>query len=220
MQRFARQSIGHTNCSNDAEQRLLARMSVFSGGCTLKPSRKSAAAIPSNTKTIMDLVTGLVARSLVVAEDGEQGTRYRLLETIRQYGEERLADLGETDQILAKHARFYASLSARASEKAYGPGQLACSRQIKLERDNILSALAYAVDTGEAKLAVEIVASHPHQLKAEGPTGDVLLMPALPVVDMPEAAQEPGYPLVLLVAAYNLQATETGTRTSDTAGKP
>jgi predicted ATPase len=191
---------------DDAEQRLLARMSVFSGGCTLQAIEDICSGDPVEREAVMDLVAGLVARSLVVAEDGDHGTRYRLLETIRQYGEERLADLGETDQLLATHARFYASLSARATEKAYGPGQLACTRLMKLERDNILSALAYAVDTGQAKLAVEIVASHPHQLKAEGPTGDVLLMPALPVVEMPEAAQEPGYPLVLVVAAYNLQA--------------
>ena len=118
----------------------------------------------------MDLVTGLVARSLVVAEDGEQGTRYRLLETIRQYGEERLADLGKTDQLLAKHARFYAPCPRVLAKRLTALDNWHALRQIKLERDNILSALAYAVDTGEAKLAVEIVASHPHQLKAEGPT--------------------------------------------------
>ena len=191
---------------DNAEQRLLARMAVFSGGCTLASIEDVCSGDPVEREAVMDLVAGLVARSLVVAEDGEQGTRYRLLETIRQYGEERLAAFGETDELLVRHARFYAALSARAAEIAYGPGQLASSRQVKLERDNILSALAYAVDSGDAKLAVEIVASHPHQLKAEGPTGDVLLMPALPVVDMPGAAQEPGYQLVLLVAAYNLQA--------------
>ena len=61
----------------------------------------------------MDLVAGLVARSLVVAEDGAQGTRYRLLETIRQYGEERLADWGETDTLVIRHAALlYRSLRA------------------------------------------------------------------------------------------------------------
>ena len=70
-------------------------------------------------------------------------------------------------------------------------------------------------------MAVQLVANHPLQSRAEGPTGDVLLMPALPVVDMPEAAQEPGYPLVLLVAAYRPASDgRLGLRSSDTAGKP
>ena len=98
----------------------------------------------------MDLVAGLVARSLVVAEDSDLGTRYRLLETIRQYGEERLAACGETEAVLLRHAAFYAEFSARAAEKTYGPDQLVWARQIKLERDNFLAALANAVDSGDA----------------------------------------------------------------------
>ena len=76
-----------------AEQRLLARMAVFSGGCTLEAIEEICSGDPVERDDVMDLVAGLVARSLVVAEDGDAGTRYRLLETIRQYGEERLADL-------------------------------------------------------------------------------------------------------------------------------
>ena len=73
------------------EQRLLARMAVFSGGCTLEAIEEVCSGDPVEREAVMDLVAGLVARSLVVAEDGGQGTQYRLLETIRQYGEERLA---------------------------------------------------------------------------------------------------------------------------------
>lgn len=109
--------------------------------------------------------------------------------------------------MVIRHAAFYTDLSARATENSYGTDQIVWARQIKLERDNILTALANAVDSGNAKLAVQIVASHPLQYKAEGPTGEVLAMPASPVVGMPGAAQEPGYPLVLLVQAYNAQAT-------------
>jgi hypothetical protein len=189
------------------EQRLLARMAVFSGGCPLGAIEEVCSGDPVEREAVMDLVAGLVARSLVIAEDGGRGTRYRLLETIRQYGEERLADWGETDTLVIRHAAFYTDLSARATENSYGTDQIVWARQIKLERDNILTALANAVDSGNAKLAVQIVASHPLQYKAEGPTGEVLAMPASPVVGMPGAAREPGYPLVLLVGAYNAQAT-------------
>ena len=61
-----------------------------------------------------------VARSIVVAEDRVLGTRYRLLETIRQYGEQRLADCQETETMLTQHAHYYADLSAYSAEKSYG----------------------------------------------------------------------------------------------------
>ena len=121
---------------DSAEQRLLARLAVFSGGCTLEAIEEVCSGDPVERDAVMDLVAGLVARSLVVAEDSDLGTRYRMLETIRQYGEERLADSGETDAVLLRHAAFYAQFSARAAEKTYGPDQLVWARQIKLERDN------------------------------------------------------------------------------------
>jgi predicted ATPase/class 3 adenylate cyclase len=190
-----------------AEQRLLARMSVFSGGCTLEAIEEVCSGEPVEREGVMDLVAGLVARSLVVAEDGDHGTRYRLLETIRQYGEERVADWAETDTLTIRHAEFYAELSARATKDSYGPEQLVWARKIKLDYDNIRAALSNAVDSGNAPLAVRLVAHQPHQEKAEGPTGEVLRIEAAPVLALPGAAEEPGYPLVLLTAAYNTQAT-------------
>ena len=74
-----------------AEQQLLARMAVFTGGCTLEAIEEVCTGDPVEREEVVDLVTALVARSLVIAEDTRLGTRYRLLETIRQYGEERLA---------------------------------------------------------------------------------------------------------------------------------
>ena len=88
---------------DSAEQRLLARLSVFSGGCTLEAIEEICSGDPVERDAVMDLVAGLVARSLVVAEDRDMGTRYRLLETIRQYGEERLADCRETEAMQARH---------------------------------------------------------------------------------------------------------------------
>jgi hypothetical protein len=154
----------------------------------------------------MDLVAGLVARSLVVAEDSDMGTRYRLLETIRQYGEERLADCGETEALQVRHAAFYAQFSARAAENTYGPDQLVWTRLIKLERDNFLAALAKAVDSGDASAAIELVASYPIQYRAEGTTGEVFVVDVAPVLNMPGASEQPAYPSALVVAAYKAQS--------------
>ena len=109
---------------------------------------------------MLDLVTSLVARSLVVAEDRGLATRYRLLETIRQYAEERLAETDEAETLLMRHARFYADLSVTAGEYSYGPEQIASAKQVSLERENIRVAFATALDVRDAALAVRLVANH------------------------------------------------------------
>jgi hypothetical protein len=186
-----------------ADQRLVARMAVFTGGCSLEAIEEVCSGDPVEREAIMDLVAGLVARSLVVAEDDGSGTRYRLLETIRQYGEERLAEWGEIDGLLMRHARYYADLSARAAGRFYGPEQIVWARQVNRERDNIRAALAHSIDAGDAPLAVQLVADHPHQQMTASPIGEVVWIPASRVLELPGADQEPGYPRVLVVAAYN-----------------
>ena len=155
---------------NSSEQRLLARMAVFPGASALEAIEEICSGDPVERDDVMDLVTGLVSRSLVVAEDSDLGTRFRLLETIRQYGEERLADWSETESLLTRHARFYADLSTRAAEHVYGPEQLVWARQINVERDNIRSALAHAIDAndGRAGGTARGEPSSPPQLRGDG----------------------------------------------------
>ena len=187
-----------------AEQRLLARLAVFSGGARLEAIEEVCSGDPVEPEAVVDLVTGLVARSLVVAEDHDLGTRYRLLETIRQYGEERLAKWGETETLRIRHAGFYAALAARAAQRFFGPEQLAWFREVNLERDNLRSALTNAIDGDDAALAVQLVAENPHgQMSIMNPIGEVFIQPASRILDMNGAAQEPGYPRVLMVAASN-----------------
>jgi predicted ATPase/class 3 adenylate cyclase len=185
-----------------AEQRLLARLAVFSGGCTLEAIEQVCSGDPVEPEAVVDLVTGLVARSLVVAEHHDLGTRYRLLETIRQYGEERLAEWDETETLRIRHARFYADRSAQAAEHFFGPEQIAWATQVNLERDNIRSALANAIDANNAAQAVELVAYHRHGLSSGDQIGEVLPLPASRVLDLPGTAKEPGYPRVLMLAAF------------------
>ena len=191
---------------DSAEQRLLARLSVFSGGCTLEAIEEICSGDPVERDDVMDLVAGLVARSLVVAEDSDMGTRYRLLETIRQYGEERLADCCETEAFQVRHVAFYAQFSAHAAEKTYGPDQLVWTRRIKLERDNFLAALAKAIDSGDASAAVELVASYPIQYRAEGTTGEIVVIDVTPALSIPGASEQPAYPSALVMAAYRAQS--------------
>ena len=96
----------------EPEQRLLARLAVFAGGCTLEAAETVCGGDGIDPDTVFELLASLVARSLVVAEEHGPETRYRLLETIRQYGEERLDEAGETDRWQARHADYYAGVLA------------------------------------------------------------------------------------------------------------
>jgi tetratricopeptide (TPR) repeat protein len=151
----------------------------------------------------MDLITGLVARSLVVTESHGGDTRYRLLETIRQYGDEKLADCGETAHTVNRHAQFYARVLARTAANFYGPEQLVLARQLNVERSNIRVALNNAIDMGDTALAVRLAADNPNlQTNAATPMGEVLLIPASRVLDMAGAPEVPGYSRVLMLAAW------------------
>lgn len=217
-----------------AEQRLLVRMAVFSGGCTLEAIEEVCSGDTVEREDILDLVTGLVSRSLVVAEDNVVGTRFRLLETIRQYGEEKLAVSGEIDALLVSHARFYADLSARAAQHYYGPEQLTWAGRINVERDNTRAALATAIDTLDTAMAVRMLANHPHH-HGYGGTGEVFEIPGWgAVIEMPGAREEPGYSRVLMAAAWQAylrgdydqadglrrQAVESDTPLANTMGRP
>jgi predicted ATPase/class 3 adenylate cyclase len=144
---------------SEPERRLLARLSVFAGGCT----RHSAEAVcgwdPLHPSAVFALLSGLVARSLVVAQRQGSDTRYRLLETIREYGEERSAEHGETAGLRARHAEHYLHLARRLFEAAAGPGEADTARRLRAEEDNLLAAMANAVDTGDLDVALGLLAT-------------------------------------------------------------
>ncbi len=91
---------------------------------------------------------------------------------------------------------------AHAAEHLYGAEQLGRARHINLERDNIRAALATAIDTDDASLAIQLVADHPHH-HGYGGMGEVFEIPASVVIDLHDAAAEPGYPRVLMAAAWH-----------------
>jgi predicted ATPase/class 3 adenylate cyclase len=225
-----------------AEQRLLARLAVFSGGCTLDAIEDVCTGDPVERGAALDLVANLVSRSLVIAEEHATGTRYRLLETIRQYCEERLAELGETEVIRSRHRSFYAQLLVDAAQgthraalgphgaRGMGPSERAVwtlswtmgvgQRRLSVERDNVRSALSNAVEAGDVARAVQIVANHPHRDRANpGRIGQVYVLPAIRVLEMPGAAEHPEYPRLLMVAAYEALDSLEPERADVLAGK-
>ena len=142
---------------SEAERRLLARVTVFSGGWTLDAAEAVCPGGPVEAGEVFELTERLVARSLVVAEDRGFQTRYRLLETIREYGEERLAEHDETEAYRSRHANFYCEFAEHVSAELVGPHQIEAGRRLGAEHENLLAAINIAIDADDADVGLRLV---------------------------------------------------------------
>jgi predicted ATPase len=130
------------------EQSVLCRLSVFAGSFELEAAEAVGATEAVARPEVADLLGSLVNKSLVVAERSAGSLRYRLLDTIRQYGAERLPVVGGeagARQARIAHAQFYLGLAETAAPELSfgGPGQGAWNKGLDLEWGNIRSGLAY-----------------------------------------------------------------------------
>ena len=137
----------------DTERVLLRRLAVFAAGWTLAAAESVGAGGTVDASDILDLTDRLVQKSLVEfdAEDG----RYRLLETVRQYAQERLDQAGEGSLTRTRHLTFYVALAQKSFWKILGPEQRAWMSRLDLERENLLAAHAWcdhAEEGGESGL--------------------------------------------------------------------
>jgi predicted ATPase/class 3 adenylate cyclase len=182
-----------------AEQALLARLAVFAGGCTLQAVETVCGGDGIDPDAVFELLAGLVAQSLVVAEEKGLETRYRLLETIRQSGEERLQAGGEAELWRARHAGYYADLLGRVREHAHDLDQeVFWAVRLTAEQDNLLAAWSWAIGTGNVGTAFSILAGF---APTEVWTSYPLLLAGEAALNLPGAAEHPGYLLSLAVTA-------------------
>ena len=130
----------------EREQVLLRRLAVFAGSFSLEAAEAVCAGSPLDAEDILDGVTALVDKSLVTMIAGEGVARYRLLETLRQYGMERLCDAGERDAVETRHALHFLKLVEDAAPKLFGgehePGLLA---RLGADNDNLRAAASWSV---------------------------------------------------------------------------
>ena len=146
-----------------AEQVLLRRLAVFAGGATLEAAEGVCAgpglAGPAADE-VLDLLAGLVDKSLVVAAELDGGgVRYRMLETVRAYGAERLAAAGEDEALARAHAGYFLELAEAAEPELRRRDQLRWLARLAAERDNLHAALRWAIDSGEAATALRLAAA-------------------------------------------------------------
>ncbi|MFE5581684.1 BTAD domain-containing putative transcriptional regulator [Kitasatospora sp. NPDC056531] len=143
---------------DDTERRLAARLAVFPGDITLDGAEGVCSRGGLAADTLLDHISALADKSLLQVLDGPDA-RYRMLETIREYALERLADSGEIVQARRDHTAYFLELAERAAPGLRGPDQLTWIVRLTAERDNLMATLHRALGSGEADTAVRLAAA-------------------------------------------------------------
>ena len=160
---------------SEQEQLLFDRLAAFRGGFTLEAAESVCSDEDLDEFDVLDMVTQLVDKSLVVALGDVVGSaRFRLLETLRQFSLERLADRGEADRIRRRHAAYFLDLALKAEGLLETSAMADWLDRLEIEHDNLRAALTWMLDVGEAIDALRMVASlsawfwyvHRHQEEA------------------------------------------------------
>ena len=146
------------------ERTLLHRLSVFAGGFTLDAAESVCAGAGIEVLEAFDVLTSLVDKSLVVADDDRSTTRYRLLETIRQFAAARLGAEAngdaERDTLHDAHLAFFRRLAAEAEDRFLADDRL--TDQLEAEHDNLRAALDWALSRENADAAVDLLVGLAH----------------------------------------------------------
>jgi predicted ATPase/class 3 adenylate cyclase len=135
----------------EPERDVLGRLSVCAGGFELDAAEAICAADSKDAFDVLDLVSSLVSKSLVIAERTPESVRYRMLETIRQYAAQELLRSGGEGEVLAtrdRHGGYFMRLAEEAAPTLSGPGQAHWLRRLDAEWENLSAAAAHLVADG------------------------------------------------------------------------
>jgi len=144
---------------SEPERVLWRRLSVFIGGWNLNAAESVGGGDGLNPGQVLELLSHLVDKSLVIVEGQDGTTRYRMLETIRQYGQEKLQAASENNEMRTRHLEFFLQLAEQAEPKLLTAKQKTVFAELDAEYGNLRSALEWAMraDTVKAlRLAVAL----------------------------------------------------------------
>jgi predicted ATPase len=149
---------------NETEKTLLTRLSVFAGGWILEAAEAVCIGDVVEDWEVLDLLTNLADKSLILSEEtsGEQAMRYRMLETVRQYAQERLSASEEEREVREQHVGYFTALVEEAEPKLSGPEQLLWLNRLEAEHDNLRAALdrcAAEIDAAAALSGLRLTAA-------------------------------------------------------------
>jgi len=137
------------------ERVLFGRLSVFAGGWTLEAAEAVGSGEGIEEEDVLDLVSRLVDKSLVVLGTTAHGVvRYRMLEPVRQYAQEKLEASGEAEELRRVHAQYYLQEAEAAEPELARPQQRLWVERLEEEHDNLREALSWVLERGEAELGL------------------------------------------------------------------
>ena len=141
----------------EPEQIVFRRLAVFHGGWTLDAAEAVAAGPDLPQRDVLDVLSRLVDRHMVTVDDVHPGqpSRYRMLETLRQYAVEKLAAAGEDDEVAAAHVAYFRGLTDAAEWTLRGPGQAVTLRRLRDELPNLRAAFAWLAAGEQDETRVE-----------------------------------------------------------------
>ena len=148
------------NLLSEPERVLARRLSVFPAGADAGRGRAGVRRRPELARAaVLPALSGLVGKSILTTANssGEPGPRYRMLETVRAYGLERLTEAGEDAQVRDAFAAYYLSLAETADPKLRTAEQVRWFRELTAEQDNVHAALRWTISRGDASSALRFV---------------------------------------------------------------
>ena len=133
------------------EKTVLNTLAAFAGGFSLDAAERVCDGDVSKETTVLDIVERLVSKSLLLSEQRQETeTRYRLLETVRQYAGEKLVESGQADPARRRHFAFFLELAQSGSIALHGPLALEWLDRLETEHDNLRAALDWSADAAPA----------------------------------------------------------------------
>jgi predicted ATPase/DNA-binding CsgD family transcriptional regulator len=141
-----------------AERTLFRRLSIFAGGWSLDAAESVCRGGDVDVPAIVDLLARLVDQSLVQTEDVQGRSRYRLLDTLRQFAFEQLDASGEVDRFERRHAEYFLGIAETLGPepRVFGAEASDVRAELEVERDNMRAALRWFIERGEADLALRL----------------------------------------------------------------
>jgi predicted ATPase/DNA-binding CsgD family transcriptional regulator len=142
---------------SESERKLFRRLSVFAGGWTLEASEAVGSGDGVEEREVLDVLSGLVEKCLVVTKRGHDGgVRFRLLEPIRQYALEKLEERGEVEDTKLAHARYFLALAEEAEPELLGPRETQWYNRLEEEHDNMRAALSWSLEGADPELGLRL----------------------------------------------------------------
>ncbi len=138
---------------DEPERTLFRRLSVFQGSFRLESAEEVCGFDPLESWDVLDLLAKLVDKSLVATVEVGDEVRYRLLETLRQFARERLAEDGESDTLGGRHLDHFRKLAETTIFEVRGPDETRTITGLRADHDNLRRAIRWAIDIGDAEAA-------------------------------------------------------------------